>query len=533
MERFFNTAGPNRPAEQYTIDPLSRFDLDDVLMLIRQKKYFVLHAPRQTGKTSCMLALRDYLNQHGDYIAVYANVEGGQASRNDVESVVKSTVDTLAEEFKDAVGSDMPLQIRDGIKDIGKDAKLATYLRRLSQSLPKPVVLFIDEIDALVGDSLVSVLRQLRAGYANRPDAFPNSIVLCGVRDVRDYRIVLSNQDIITGGSAFNIKAESLRLGNFTPEEIRQLYQQHTDETGQEFDEACFPMIWEATEGQPWLVNALGYEVTMRMKENRDRSVRIIPEMIYRAQEQIIYRRDTHIDILIDKLKEPRVKRVIEPMLANSDEADDNLIPTDDIQYVADMGLIKVERGKNRRIANAIYSEIIPRELTWSTQDGLTQQPQWYQNPDNSINMEKLLLDFQQFFRQNADSWIQKFDYAEAGPQLLLQAFLQRIVNGSGYIEREYGLGRRRTDLLIRKPLTDGYGGPIQRVVLELKIKRGLLETVIDEGLRQTYDYMDAVGSVDEGHLIILDRTKEKTWEERIWHKSCSFQEKTIMVWGM
>lgn len=533
MERFFNTAGPNRPAEQYTIDPLSRFDLDDVLMLIRQKKYFVLHAPRQTGKTSCMLALRDYLNQHGDYIAVYANVEGGQASRNDVESVVKSTVDTLAEEFKDAVGSDMPLQIRDGIKDIGKDAKLATYLRRLSQSLPKPVVLFIDEIDALVGDSLVSVLRQLRAGYANRPDAFPNSIVLCGVRDVRDYRIVLSNQDIITGGSAFNIKAESLRLGNFTPEEIRQLYQQHTDETGQEFDEACFPMIWEATEGQPWLVNALGYEVTMRMKENRDRSVRIIPEMIYRAQEQIIYRRDTHIDILIDKLKEPRVKRVIEPMLANSDEADDNLIPTDDIQYVADMGLIKVERGKNRRIANAIYSEIIPRELTWSTQDGLTQQPQWYQNPDNSINMEKLLLDFQQFFRQNADSWIQKFDYAEAGPQLLLQAFLQRIVNGGGYIDREYGLGRRRTDLLIRKPLTDGYGGPIQRVVLELKIKRGLLETVIDEGLRQTYDYMDAVGSVDEGHLIIFDRTKEKTWEERIWHKSCGFQGKTIMVWGM
>ena len=98
------------------------------------------------------------------------------------------------------------------------DSMLSTYLRRLSESLPKPIVLFIDEIDALVGDSLVAMLRQIRAGYANRPDAFPNSIVLCGVRDVRDYRIVLSNQDIITGGSAFNIKAESLRLGNFTPE---------------------------------------------------------------------------------------------------------------------------------------------------------------------------------------------------------------------------------------------------------------------------------------------------------------------------
>lgn len=533
MERFFNTAGPNRPKEQYTIDPLSRIDLDDILMLIRQKKYFVLHAPRQTGKTSCMLALRDYLNQHGEYIAVYANVEGGQASRNDVQSVVKSTVDTLAEEVRLIIKNDTARNVRNSVQDEGKDSMLSTFLRRLSETLPKPLVLFIDEIDALVGDSLVSVLRQIRAGYANRPAAFPNSIILCGVRDVRDYRIVLSNQDIITGGSAFNIKAESLHLGNFSPEEVHQLYMQHTEETGQVFDEACFPMIWQATEGQPWLVNALGYEVTVHMKENRDRSVRIIPEMIYRAQEQIIYRRDTHIDILIDKLKEPRVKRVIEPILANSDEADESLIPTDDIQYVADMGLVKREKGQTIRIANAIYREIIPRELTWSTQEMMVQQPQWYQNPDNSINMEKLLIDFQQFFRQNSDAWIGKFDYAEAGPQLLLQAYLQRIVNGGGYIDREYGLGRKRTDLLIRKPLTNGYGGPVQRIVLELKIKRGALETIIDDGLRQTFEYMDTVGSVDEGHLIIFDRSKDKTWEERIWHKPYQYRGRTITVWGM
>ena len=292
-------------------------------------------------------------------------------------------------------------------------------------------------------------------------------------------------------------------------------------------------MVWDATEGQPWLVNALGREVTYKMRENRDRSVRIIPEMIDKAIENLIYRRDTHIDILIDKLEEPRVRRVIEPMLANSEEADDGLIPTDDIQYVEDMGLIKRERGKPRRIANGIYREIIPRELTWSTQDTLSQQPQWYQNPDNSINMEKLLLDFQQFFRQNADAWIGRFDYAEAGPQLLLQAFLQRIVNGGGYIDREYGLGRKRTDLLIRKPLTDHYGGPVQRVVLELKIRRGDLDKVIDDGLEQTVGYMDLVGSVDEGHLIIFDRTQEKTWDERIWHKSYEYEGRKIMVWGM
>ena len=533
MERFFNTAGPQKLDINYSIDPLSRFDLDEMLSLIRQQRYFVLHAPRQTGKTSCLLALRDYLNGQGDYIAVYANVEGGQASRNDVQSVVKSTVDTLARECRRIVKSNVPNEIRDSVQNEGRDAMLSTYLSLLSEAFDKPLVLFIDEIDALVGDSLVSILRQIRSGYADRPSAFPQSIVLCGVRDVRDYRIVLSNQDIVTGGSAFNIKSESLRLGNFSKEEIRELYMQHTRETGQQWDEACFPMVWQATEGQPWLVNALAHEATYRMKENRDRSVTITPEMIDRAQERIIYRRDTHIDILIDKLKEPRVKRVIEPILANSEEPDESLIPSDDVQYVVDMGLIKVERGKPRRIANGIYREIIPRELTWSTQTGLVQQPQWYENADGSIDMEKLLTDFQQFFRQNADAWIQKFDYAEAGPQLLLQAFLQRIVNGGGYIDREYGLGRRRTDLLIRKPLTDHYGGPVQRIVLELKLKRGDLDKLIEKGLEQTWQYMDTAGSVDEGHLIVFDRTQQLPWEERIWKRQCEYNGHPIMVWGM
>ncbi|MBQ7691687.1 MAG: ATP-binding protein, partial [Muribaculaceae bacterium] len=293
MERFFNTAGPNKPEMAYTLDPLSRFDLDEILMLIRQAKYFVLHAPRQTGKTSCMLALRDYLNAHGDYIAVYANVEGGQAARNDVPRVIGATCDLLAEQMHGIIGNDIPLTVRDSVRNNQPDSMLSTYLRRMSEAFSKPLVLFIDEIDSLVGDSLVSVLRQVRAGYADRPAHFPQSIVLCGVRDVRDYRIHTTSGEIITGGSAFNIKAESLRLGDFTLDEIRELYGQHTAETGQRFEEECFPFVWQATEGQPWLVNALGHEVTYRMKENRDRSVAITPEMMYRAQERIIYRRDT------------------------------------------------------------------------------------------------------------------------------------------------------------------------------------------------------------------------------------------------
>ena len=536
VPKFFNTAGPIQPDIHYNVEPLSRIDLEEVEQLIYQRKYFVLHAPRQTGKTSCLLALRDYLNARGEFVAVYANIEAGQALRNDAEKVVQTTAATIADRVDTLRGGGEAVQLLRTVRESSESSGglLTAFLRALCESLPLPLVLFLDEIDALVGDGLVSVLRQIRAGYDQRPQHFPQTVILCGVRDVRDYRIVLSNQDIVTGGSAFNIKAKSLRLGNLTKEEIHDLYMQHTAATGQEFDEACFPMIWEATEGQPWLVNALGYEVTMEIRENRDRSVRIIPEMIYRAQENIIYRRDTHIDILIDKLREDRVRRVIAPILANEDAETETHLSDDDIQYVVDMGL--VVRDKPLRIANAIYKEIIPRELTWARQQTLIQQAAWYINPDRSINMEKLLLDFQQFFRQNADSWIERFDYKESGPQLLLQAFLQRVVNGGGYIDREYGLGRGRTDLLITKPLTDQYGGPYQRIVLELKILRGNIEETIRnrKGLEQTAGYMDKCGgTINEGHFILFDRRPGRPWEEKLWHRTEQYGGREISVWGM
>ena len=100
-------------------------------------------------------------------------------------------------------------------------------------------------------------------------------------------------------------------------------------------------------------------------------------------------------------------------------------------------------------------------------------------------------------------------------------------------LNREYGLGRKRTDLLIRKPLTDHYGGPVQRVVLEQKILRGDLETAIAKGLEQTSGYMDLAGSVDEGLLIIFDRSGAKTWDERIWHETRHYNGRTITIWGM
>ncbi|MCF0205298.1 MAG: ATP-binding protein [Muribaculaceae bacterium] len=463
-----------------------------------------------------------------------------------MKEVVDGVVDQIATRLCMVLKEDLPQTIRKNVsKESSPSTLLQNYLTKLCQQLNRSLVLFIDEIDALIGDSLVSVLRQLRAGYDMRPEAFPMSVILCGVRDVRDYRIHMSNGEIITGGSAFNIKAESLRMGNFTQEDIRTLYEQHTSDTGQVFEEEVYPLVWRATEGQPWLVNAMARTATWDMRENRNRSIRITADIMYHAMEMLIYKRETHIDSLADKLKEERVHRVIAPIIAGEDADMLRAMNDDDVQYCVDLGLI-VAKPK-LRIANEIYLEIIPRQLTYVRQITMLEQPNWYTRPDNTIDMCKLLENFQQFYRQNIESWMDAYKYKEAGPQLLLQAFLQRIVNGGGYISREYGLGRQRTDILVTKPLLEGYAGiagPKQYIVLELKIKHQSKEKVIEDGLKQTAEYMDrcARSGLREGHLIMFNMDKaitdngirrEITWDDKIFHEERDFGDYHIHIWGM
>ena len=524
--RFFNTAGPVNCQDHYCLPPLERFDLDAVMDLIGQKKYFLLHAPRQTGKTSCLLALMTHLNQGGVYRALYANIEAAQAVREDVAAGVAAVVQVIAERARMMLGETGANSLaREVLAQQGAATALQTFLSQWCEQSPRPTVLLLDEVDALIGDTLISLLRQLRTGYDTRPAHFPQSIVLCGVRDLQDYRIHSAREKtVITGGSAFNIKAESLRLGDFDRQEVETLLDQHTQETGQPFTAPARELVWALTSGQPWLVNALAYEVTFRIKEGRVRTTPISVGMIQQAKENIIERRDTHIDQLQHKLAEPRVRRVIEPLLAGEQAAAS--LPTDDVNYVYDLGLIRRDAGQIV-VANRIYQEIIPRELTYSTQYTIDAQPAWYILPDGRLDLSKLLAAFQQFFREQSEAWLEQFEYKEAGPQLLMQAFLQRIINGGGRVEREYGLGRRRIDLLVVWP----YPGRVQRAVIELKLLHGTIERTLADGLAQTWHYADTCGA-DEAHLIIFDRRPGRTWQERIYRRDESYQQRLITVWG-
>ena len=524
--RVFKTSGPVYPDRHYTVPPLSRLHLDDILSLVREEEYFVLHAPRQTGKTTTLLALCDRLNEGaaGDLRCVYANLEGGEAGYNDIGSTMRGILNLLADRAR-ATGDDTLAGIwKEALADGGPLDGLRSALSRWAQASPKPIVLLLDEVDALVGDSLISVLRQLRSGYSQPEGDFPQSVVLCGVRDVRDYRLRLDPDKPKTGGgSAFNIKAESLRLGDFDEADIRALYAQHTEETGQEFEPAALDAVWQQTQGQPWLVNALARQACFRSESGRDRSRPITAANILDAREALILRRDTHIDQLAAKLGEERVRRVIEPMVSGGR----GRATQPDIEYVRDLGL--VARDAPVRIANPIYREVIPRELGWMAQEELEIEPAWYVAADGALDVPKLLAGFQEFFREHSEHWMGRFDYREAGPQLLLQAYCHRVVNSGGRIEREYATGRGRVDLLLCWPRD---GGAWDRFVVECKVLHGRRETTEREGLEQTAAYLARSGA-KAGHLVIFDRSEDRSWGEKIYRRKAEQDGFPITIWGM
>jgi hypothetical protein len=339
MPRHFNTAGPCNPKDHYMLPPERR--LPGIGRLLDEKSYFVVHAPRQVGKTTLFRTLALRLNEEQRYAAVLASCEVAQAAGGDVERGIAAVLAAL----RLAANFQLPEALRPPPPDPTEPAetRLQDLLARWAQERPKPVVLFLDEIDSLVDAVLISVLRQLRSGYPERPEQFPLSVALIGQRDVRDY----------------NIKGESFTLPNFTALDVAELYGQHTAETGQAFTPEAAALAFELSLGQPWLVNALAHHSVSQVVP--DRSLPIESRHVEKAKEILIQRRDTHLDSLLPGLREARVRRILESILAGE------ILPTgvlpDDVQLVRDLGLVTSQR-QGLAIANPIYQEAIPHALT-------------------------------------------------------------------------------------------------------------------------------------------------------------------------
>jgi hypothetical protein len=478
------------------VPALSR--LPEVPGLVSQEAYFVVHAPRQTGKTTTLTALAEELTAGGHYAALLFSCETGRAWGDDIGEASRSILDRIRAEADRA----LPAELRPPAWPSAPEGTLVVDgLRAWARACPRPLALFFDEIDALRGQALISVLSQLRDGYRSRPDSFPASVALCGLRDVRNYKAASGGDPSRLGTSSpFNIKLESLRLGDFTPDEVRGLYTQHTAETGQEFTGPALARAVELSAGQPWLVNALAREIVEKMGVAP--SEPISAEHVDQAKERLILARATHLDSLAARLAEPRVRRVLEPVLAGTLALFDPY--DDDLSYVRDLGLVAPDDPL--RVANPIYREVIPRVLSANVSANVTADPRAFVLPDGRFDLAAMLREFAEFWMEHGEILAGAQLYHEVAPQLVFLGFLQRVVNGGGHVDREYGVGRGRTDLLVRWQYSDADGKRRwQREAIELKVWAPGRPDPMRAGLTQLDGYLDRLG-LKTGVLVIFDR---------------------------
>ena len=491
MHRWFNTAGPCQAERHYMLSPTER--LPNLERLIEQLGYFVIHAPRQVGKTTAMLALAQQLTASGKYCAVMVSAEVGAGYPGNPAAAEQA----MLQEWYLSIQYHLEPELQPkSWPEANSGVSLNSALQGWALSSPRPIILFIDEVDALENEVLISLLRQIRSGYPRRPKGFPQSIALIGLRDVKDYKVASGGSQRLNTASPFNIKVKSLTLRNFNASEVAQLYQQHTKATGQVFTEEAIQLAFELTQGQPWLVNALAKEAVEELAPGL--SQEIDAHVIQQAKEVLIQRQDTHLDSLAERLREDRVRAVIEPMLAGQELG---VIPNDDRQYLVDLGLLVRRSEGGLTLANPIYREVLPRVLASGPQDSLPIiQPSWL-TAEGKLDTDQLLQAFLDFWRQHGEPLLKSAPYAEVAPHIVLMAFLHRVANGGGRLEREYAIGTGRMDLCLC------YGDAT--LGIELKVWRDRKPDPLSQGLEQLDLYLAGLG-LQQGWLIIFDQRRDQ-----------------------
>jgi hypothetical protein len=492
---------------------------------IKDKLYWILHAPRQTGKTTFLQSWAYEINTSGDAIACYVSVEDCQ----NVTEIEKAMLTIYRDICDFARLSKLPVpyinqKVTKGIgrffncfrtvdnftPSISEGLLRSTLIKWAELTAPKPLIVLFDEVDVLTGDVMINFLRQLRGGFTSRGvGRFPVSIALVGMRDLKDYIVASKDGKQVNPGSPFNIKEDSVMLSNFVKDDIAKLFAQRTEETGQQITQEAIDYVYEQSNGQPWIVNSLFKRATLHILGDENTET-VTLEHVCKAREQMIMARETHLDSLAYRLEDPQIRSIIEALITG--ESNPSLAASETFRMCIDLGLVAIKNGVPQ-ISNPIYKEVIARQMTFSTQLAIP-EPVWqWKKPDGELDMDALLHEFQKFWRRNSEVWEQKSDYTEAFPHLLLMAFLQRVTNGGGQINREYAAGRGRMDLAVE------YASKYYIIEVKIIYYYDTPASVKKEGLEQIQKYRDSIDTSSPAYLIIFDRrpkANELSWDEKI-----------------
>ena len=495
--RRFGTQGPVNPEEHYIVARAA--ETADFINRVKDGKYIVLFAPRQTGKTTFFhRALDTLVTQNSTYFPIQLDF---QVVRNIAPATFYERLSYLIRreiekvfQKRGQIPSALLTQFWEKTS-ITDNFSMMTFFQQLSNFLQNQrVVIIIDEFDGIPKTVVSDFLYALRHIYISGKPRCPHSVGIVGVKSI-------AQLDYDRSVSPFNIQDE-FRLPNFTREQVQELLGQYTAEVGQSFVPEVIESIYKQTAGQPVLVNRFAQILTEEMDIPRNESIAMAH--FTTAHTQLLRGRNTNIEHLTTNIRRnPRFESILMRIMARDEGMDFNL-DDDIINELATYGVIKEGADGMCEILNPIYLYRIMRVFK-PTVNGLEQEyfpedtddaGREYLTSTGQIEMASLLDNFRDFITRAGFRILQVPDTPQesVGRHLLL-AYLDEFVRRiGGMMHIEVPTGRGRMDLI----LTHNH----KKYIVETKIWRGANR--YQAGKQQLARYL-TLERATEGYYVVFD----------------------------
>ena len=495
--RRFGTQGPVNPEEHYVVPRTA--EIADFLTRVKDGKYIVLFAPRQTGKTTFFRwALDTLAAEDATYFPIQLDFQVVRNTapatfykrlyhlmRTEIESVFLRRGETQSEALTQFLAN----------TNLTDDFSVMTFFQQLSSFLTeKRVVVIIDEFDGIPQTVVSDFLYALRYIYVRGKPRCPHSIGIIGVKNI-------TQLDYDRSVSPFNIQDE-FHLSNFTLEQVRDLLGQYTHEVGQPFVPEVIESIQKQTAGQPVLVNRLAQILTEELKIPKCEPITMAH--FTTAHAQLLHNRNTNIEHLTTNIrKDPRFETLL-MKIVSYDRGVPFLLRNDIISELATYGVIGKGAGGMCEILNPIYQQCIMQTFQ-PLINGLEAEyfPENankdffdYLTPSGQVEMEPLLDNFKDFIARTGYKILQVPETPqEFVGQYLLSAYLDQFIRGvGGTLFLEVQTGRGRIDLLICHKH--------RKYIVETKIWEGARRYAA--GKQQLAAYLKLEGET-KGYYVVFD----------------------------
>lgn len=496
--RRFGTQGPVNSKDNYVVARSK--ELADFINRVKEGRYIVLFAPRQTGKTTFFQdALKILINERNAYFPIQLNFEEYEylTPAEFYDSLCREICKEIQTVFR---GRGEPPSSE--LSDFLANARMTNHIsmREFFEQFAtlaenQQVLLIIDEFDGIPRDALNGFLRSLRRIYlTGREDRSPYSVGLVGVKDITQLNYDRSI-------SPFNIQDE-FTLPNFSLEQVRELLVQYTDEVGQQFAPKVVEMIHKQTAGQPFLVNRCAQILTEELDIPKTETLQVTH--FSEAHEQLLVERNTNISHLITNVRrDPRFEKTL-MRIAFYQESRRFNFDNEVMSELATYGIIGADEDGMCQILNPIYLHRVLQafqplinglEDEYFSQDGPADFSE-YVTPTGQLQMQTLIENFKDFIARAGYKILQVPDTPkEFVGQYLLFAYLDefvKIVGATMYLE--VPTGRGRADLII------SHSG--RTFIVETKVWRS--ERNYQAGKQQLATYMKSEGAI-EGYYVVFD----------------------------